>query len=391
MKHRTSHPLTRRRLLRNLPAGALMLHAVARGQQDKRRPGTTRVLIGTSGRGSEGIYAAYLVDGALQPPMLVAPLPNPSFLALPQANPSFVFAVTQPESTASAASSFQHRPVQDTHGDTLPHVSDASSTGLGGCHISTTRNGSCVFVANYGGGSLASFRADAQGKLSLATLIAYPGDSHGPQKDRQDKSYVHSIQPAPGEQFVIASNLGLDRIHILRLDRATATLTKHGEFLTRPGSGPRHMVFHSNGRWVYSINELNSSIDLLDWDATAGTLKLRNIVSTLPHYVDAVGKRACEMVFSPDEKFLYASNRVHEDFAAFRVDPQTGLLGTVQHLPNSGKESRHIAIDPSGRYFLTANQFSDDVTVYAIDPVTGKLGASTGSIKLGGPSCLVFG
>ena len=118
---------------------------------------------------------------------------------------------------------------------------------------------------------------------------------------------------------------------------------------------------------------------------------MRSIFNTLPHFVDPVGKRACEVVFSPSEKFLYASNRVYEDFAVFSVDPQTGMLTNVQHLANTGKESRHIAVDPSGRYFLSADQFSDDITVYPIDPETGKLGTSTSSVKIGGPSCLVFG
>ena len=388
MNKRFHHPLTRRRLLRSLPAGALLLHGIARGKQADRLIPPTRLLIGTSGVGSKGIYSADLVDGILQRPTLIAPIESPSFLALPQPGAPLLFAVTQPESVNSSASSFLHAPAQ---AGSLAHISDATSTNPGGCHVSATKDGRCVFVANYGGGSLASFHADAQGKLSLATLIAYPADGHGPEKDRQTASHVHSVQPAPGEQFLLASDLGLDRIHILKLDRATARLTRHGEFLARPGAGPRHMVAHSNGRWIYSINELMASIDLLDWNAAKGTLTLRSIFGTLPHYVDPAGKRACELVFSPGEKFLYASNRVYEDFAVFSVDPQTGMLTNVQHLANPGKESRHIAVDPSGRYFVSANQFSNDITVYPIDPDSGKLGKSTSAVKISGPSCLVFG
>ncbi len=391
MKKPLHHPLTRRRLLRNLPAGAMMLHAAAHAQQAKRPAGTVRLLIGTSGRGSKGIYGAYFLDGKLQPPTLLAEAANPSFLCLPQAERSLLFAVTEAEGQDSHASSYRCSSMQDTSDQTFAHVDDASSGNTGGCHISSTKDGTCVFVASYGGGSVASFQADAQGKLTLATLIAYPADGHGPDAERQTKSYVHSVQAAPGGQFVLASDLGLDRIHILRLDPGTAKLMPHGEFLTRPGAGPRHMVAHSNNRWIYSINELNSSIDLLDWDSAKGTLTLRTIVNTLPHHIDPVGKRACEVVFGRGEKFLYASNRVYEDFAVFAVNPQTGTLSNVQHLANRGKESRHIAIDPSGRYFLTANQFSDDITVFPIDPDTGKLGASTGSVNIGGPSCLVFG
>ncbi len=396
MTKRTHDRPSRRVLLKSLPAGALLLHAVARGQQAKRAPGSVRLLIGTSGHGSKGVYAAYFSNGQLSPPTLAAEAANPSFLALPdtsrgQAAPA-LFAVTQPESENSHASSFAHpASMSDLRGERFTRIGDASSTSTGGCHVSCTRDGSCVFVANYGGGSVASFHADAQGNLTLASLLKFPAADHGPDKDRQTQSYAHSARPSPDEGYVLVNDLGLDRIHILKLDRATATLTPHGEFKARPASGPRHLVYHSNGQWIYSINELNSSIDQLTWDSAAGTLTLRNVVGTLPHFIDWVGKRACEMAFSPGEKFLYASNRVYEDFVVFAVNPQTGVLSAVQHLPNPGKESRHIAVDPTGQWLLSANQFSDDITVYPIDTQTGKLGASTCTVTLGAPSCLLFG
>lgn len=388
------HHLTRRRLLGSLPAGALALHAVSQGLQAKRLPGTVRLLIGTSGRGSKGIYTAYFADGRLTEPTLAAVTPSPSFLALPQngsQTPSVLFAVTQPEDRDSSASSFVHPPMSDRPGQQFASISNSSSTSPGGCHVSCTMDGTCVFVANYGGGSVGSFHADAQGNLSLATILKFPGTNHGPDPDRQKQSYAHSAVPSPDEGYVLVNDLGLDCIHVLKLDRATATLKPHSEFKARPGSGPRHIVRHSNGRWIYSINELNSTIDQLDWNSSTGVLTLRNIVGTLPHQVDPVGKRACEMVFSPDEKFLYAANRVYEDFAVFAVNPETGVLSNIQHLSNTGQEARHITIDPSGRWFLSADQFSGDIAVYPIDPATGKLSPAASSVKLGAPTCLLFG
>ncbi len=386
--------LTRRRLLGSLPAGALALHAVSQGVQAKRRPGTVRLLIGTSGHGSKGIYTAYFADGKLTQPTLAAATSSPSFLALPingSAAAAKLYAVTQPEDRNSAAASFARPPMSDLPDQQFASVSSASSTSPGGCHVSCTKDGSCVFVANYGGGSVASFHADEKGDLSLATILKFPATDHGPDKDRQNQSYAHSAVPSPDEGYVLVNDLGLDRIHVLKLDRATATLQPHSEFKARPGSGPRHIVRHSNGRWIYSINELNSTIDQLDWDSATGVLTLRNIVGTLPHQIDPAGKRACEMVFSHDEKFLYAANRVYEDFAVFAVNPKTGVLTNIQHLPNPGQESRHMTIDPSGLWLLSANQFSGDITVYPIDPATGKLSPSISTVKLDAPTCLVFG
>ena len=256
---------------------------------------------------------------------------------------------------------------------TFPHLGEAESGSPGGCHISVTRDGRCVFVANYGGASVASFLAKADGTLTLASHVSFPSAEHGPNPDRQKQSYAHSAVPSPDGNYVLVNDLGLDRIHIFRLDSAAATLTPHAEWKAAPGSGPRHLALHPNGKWIYSINELTSTIDQLGWDPVAGALTSLSHIGTLPAGVNPGMTKACEMVISHDGHFLYASNRVDEDFAVFSIHPVSGALTLVQHLPNPGKESRHITVDPSGRWFLSADQFSDDISVFPIDPVTGPV------------------
>ena len=360
-------------------------------QSAKRAPGTTRLLIGTGGRGSKGVYIAYLSNGQLSEPTLAVEAANPTFLAIPsQAYPAF-FAITQPENLTSHASSFTHPPMSDRPGEQLEHISDAPSERVGGCHVGVTSDGRAVFVANYRGASVASFYADDAGHLTLASHIDFPPDGHGPNPDRQQQSYVHSALSSPDGSYVLVNDLGLDRIHIFRLDRATAKMTPHGEWKAAPGSGPRHLAIHPNGRWIYCIHELNSTVALLQWDAAKGTLTtIGTPISTLPNDVDVSKSRACELAFSRDLKFLYSSTRVNEYFTTYSIDGQTGALALIQHLPNPGKESRHIAVSPDGEYFLSANQFSDDVSIFPIDTATGKLGERTGMVKLGGPSCLLF-
>lgn len=361
-------------------------------QQPKRSPGTARLLIGTSGRGSKGVYVSYFHNGKLEEPTLAVEAANPSFLATPNSSFPHLFAVTQPENQPSHATSFTHPPMSDRPGEQLQRIGDAASEHPGGCHVGVSPDGHSVFVANYGGANVASFHADEKGQLTLASSIHFPPDGHGPNPDRQKQSYVHSTLASPDGNFVFVNDLGLDRIHIFRLDRATAKLTTHGEWKSAPGAGPRHLAVHPNGEWVYCINELNSTVNLLHWDKKTGTLTtVGTPVPTLPSGVDAAGKRACELAFSRDLRFLYASNRVDESFTVFTIAQQTGTLTVLQHLPNPGKESRHIAISPDGKFLLSANQFSDDISVHPIDAATGKLADRTATVKLGGPSCLLFG
>ncbi len=148
---------------------------------------------------------------------------------------------------------------------------------------------------------------------------------------------------------------------------------------------------HPNGHWIYCIHELNSTIALLAWDKAKGTLTtVGTPISALPDNIAADGKRGSELVFSRDLKYLYSSIRVEEMFTVFAVNPKSGALTVVQHLPNPGKESRHIAVSPDGAYFLSANQFSDEISVFPIDRATGKLRERTNTVKIGGPSCLLF-
>ncbi len=384
--------MKRRNFLTALPVSTLMLHSALQAQQPKakRAGGTARLLIGTSGHGSRGIYACYFQQGTLSKPALIAEATNPAFLAIPGPASPFLFAVTQPEELDSHASSFAHLPMTDTGNESFAMRGDASSGSPGGCHVSVTRDGRCVFVANYGGGSVASFSATPDGKLALASLIKFPATGHGPNPERQKQSYAHSAVPSPDQGYLLVNDLGLDCIHIFRIDHGTAKLTAHGEWKAAPGSGPRHIVRHGNGKWIYSINELTNMIDQLAWDAAAGTLTTLSHASTLPPGTDPANKRACEMALSHDNRFLYAANRIYEDFAVFSVDPASGNLTAIQHLANPGKEARHITIDPTGHYLVSADQFSNDVSVFPIDPATGKLSPRTGTVSLDAPSCVLF-
>jgi 6-phosphogluconolactonase len=373
----------------------MLLHAAKSSAREVA--GTQRLFIGTSsqteftGHG-EGIFVASFHDGRLGAPRLVAKATSPSFLAVPQAGRP-LYAVLGGDDGASRAAGYAVSPSGEVATSTLTSIDAASSGGGGGCHISVSPDGRCVFVANYGGGSVASFLADPAGKLTQASVIRFPSTEHGPIADRQESSHVHSALVSPDGDFVLVNDLGLDRIHVFGLDRATAKLTPHkpDHWASEPGSGPRHLVFHPNGRWIYCICELNSTVVQLQWNATHGVLTTKSVAKTLPAGVDAAKARGCEMVFSRDMRFLYASNRrASESFAVFAVDASSGALTRIQDKPNPGLEARHIAVDASGKWFLVANQFSGDVTAFALDTRSGHIGEPVSKIEVSGASCLLF-
>lgn len=336
---------------------------------------THRVYVGTyTGKGSEGIYVLELDSetGALTSPRLAAATQNPSFLAV---HPSgrYLYAVGEignfEGQKAGAVGAF----AIDAATGALSPLGQRSSRGGGPCYISIDREGRFAFVANYGGGSVAALPIQDDGHLGDASgFVQHTGRSVDPK--RQNEPHAHSIAVDPGNRFVIAADLGLDRLLVYRLDPATGALTPHDPpyGTAEPGAGPRLFAFHPNGRWLYVINEMGGTVTAYEWDAQRGSMQALHSISTLPP--DWTGRRSCaEVQVHPSGRFLYGSNRGHDSIAAFTIHESTGRLAAAGHTPSGGKEPRNFTIDPSGRWLIAANQNSGDLVVFEIAPDSGAL------------------
>jgi 6-phosphogluconolactonase len=263
------------------------------------------------------------------------------------------------------------------------------SGGAGPCHLAVARDGSCVLVANYGSGSVAVLPLEAEGQLKQPSVsIQHHGSSVNPR--RQEGPHAHFITWDPFNRIVLTCDLGLDKVLFYRLDESRFTLTasEPAAFSLTPGSGPRHLAFHPNGRYAYQLNELSSTLTPCSYDAAQGLKELQTI-STLPD--DFHGVNTCaEVQVDSAGKFVYASNRGHNSIAVFAIDPATGKVKLLQLESTQGKNPRHFALDPSGRWLLAENQDSDSVLVFAVDPLTGRLKPSGVSQKIGAPVCAIF-
>jgi 6-phosphogluconolactonase len=197
--------------------------------------------------------------------------------------------------------------------------------------------------------------------------------------------------PDKDNRRVLVADLGLDKIMIYTFDSRTGKLSvnKQPWVETKPGAGPRHFAFHRNGRWVYSINELNSTMTVFTYDVEPGSLSETQTVSTLP--IGYSGKSFCaEVQVAPSGRFLYGSNRGHDSIVVYSIDQATGRLSLVEHASTLGKRPRNFAIDPSGRILLVANQDSDNVVSFAIDAASGKLSPTGHVVEIPAPVCVSF-
>jgi 6-phosphogluconolactonase len=272
----------------------------------------------------------------------------------------------------------------------LKPINQKPSGGGDPSYISFDQTGHYVFVANYDGGNIAVWALNPDGSLGERTaFVQHTGSSVNPQ--RQSHAYAHSIRVDPSNRFVLVADLGLDRLFVYKFDVKDGSLAANDPPFAKaaPGSGPRHVVFHPNGRWVYLITEMGSTIMLFDWDATRGALSEVQTVSTLPK--DFQGASTCaEVQVDPSGRFVYASNRGRDSIAVFSVDQKTGRLTPIQDVPSGGRTPRNFDLDPSAQWLLVTNHGSNNAMVFRIDQQTGKLTPTGQPVDVPYPFCPRF-
>lgn len=350
------------------------------------------VYVGTyTGPVSKGIYAFRFASatGRLTALGLAAETPNPSFLAVhPSRN--FLYAVNEVGEFGGRKSGAVGAFAIDRATGRLTLLNQVSSRGEGPCHLSLDRAGKYVLVANYGGGSVAALPVLEDGRLGEATgFVQHKGKSINPQ--RQEGPHAHAIEAAPDNRFVLAADLGLDRILVYRFDSEKGTLRPNDppHAPLAPGAGPRHFAFSPDGRFLYVLNELASTMTVKAYDAQRGVLTEVETLSTLPGGFEGENYTA-EVVAHPSGKFLYGSNRGHDSIVVFAVEAATGRIRPVEHVSTQGKWPRNFAVDPTGATLIAANQRSDNLVVFRIASQTGRLTPAGHGVEVPSPACVTF-
>lgn len=341
----------------------------------------------TSGK-SEGIYGYHMdATGALTRFTSIKSV-NPSFLTIDRSK-RFLYAVNEVgeflEKPGGAVSAFTIDPL--THN--LRLLNEQATQGADPCHLSVDSRKRTLLVANYTGGNVSVFPLRSDGTLGMVAEVKQHEGS-GP-KEQQKGPHAHCIKFDRSERHAFAADLGIDKVMIYRFDRAAGKLSpaKQPFAELKSGAGPRHLSLHPSGKYLYVINELDSTMSGFKYNEREGTLTAIETVSTLPN--DFSGTSYCADVHvSPSGKFLYGSNRGHNSIVVFKIDRRTGKLTLVGHVSTEGNWPRNFTIDPSGKFLLVANQRSDNVVVFSIDPSTGQLKPTGVNESIPSPVCLRF-
>lgn len=276
-------------------------------------------------------------------------------------------------------------------GNTLAYINKQPSLGSITAHNTITHDGSKLLVANYGMGSggpdkaVAVFGLRADGGLT-APLASVAHSGTGPSAERQERSHAHSVTETVQGGVAIVADLGIDQLVSYRIEQG-GCLSKVATCALAPGAGPRHVALHPDGRFVFVMNELDSTVVSLALDPSSGSLDLIDTKPAVPAEARATNHCA-DIQISPDGRFVYGSNRGHDSIAIFAVDQQSGKLELVDFTPCGGATPRNLALTPSGRHLFSANQNADRISIFARDAASGRLTDTGRGIEIGTPMCV---
>jgi len=275
----------------------------------------------------------------------------------------------------------------------LTAINRVPSRGGQPCHISTDRSGRMAMVANWQTGSAAAFPIGRHGELGESTAFSqHEGPRSGPPAPGQPQVHCHSVVVTPDNRFLLATDTGLNKVYVYRLDPSKASFTPHDPpflGLQKP-TNPRHLALHPNAKWAYVSNEISpGGCTMLRFDAASGRLEEGPVAASVPADYQGRGSQA-ECVVHPSGRFVYVSNRGHNSIAVFRVDSRDGTLTLVEAFIPGGETPRSFAIDPTGAFLIAMMQRSGTIIPLRIDPESGRLTRAGDTLKLPFPVCAEF-
>lgn len=338
--------------------------------------------------------------GALTSLMTFTDIASPSYIAL-SPDRRLLYAVSEindfdtTHSGAVTAFSIDHST------GALTKLNTVASGGADPAHLSVHPSGRYVFVANYTGGTVAVFHVLADGSLGRRTELIHNTGPRMPDRaaDNPPGNYAvsdhssahpHMVKSDPTGKYVLVMDAGLDRVYVWALNLQTGKLTPAAVPFTpmTPGSAPRHFEFGESGKKLYLLCEQDSKVVVADFDPQSGKiLPVQTVSSVTAHFRGST--LAAGILLSPDERFLYVSNRLGDSLAVFQVAKDGGLT-LVDEIWMHADYGRSLMFDPSGSYLYVANQRSDSITSFRVDKTTGKISFTWDFTPVGSPTCFEF-
>lgn len=329
---------------------------------------------------SQGIYRL-VVDtstGEIKENKLAGKVNNPTYLKISN-DEKLVFSVAKDNDNGGVAS-FS---IQED--GTLQFINQVLGAGSPPCYVDLSDDNQRLVSANYHLGTIVSYPVSDDGTIQTETsVVQHKGSS---VHERQEKPHAHFAGYSPDGKHVITCDLGTDRVTTYSIK--DGKLVEVSELAVTPGSGPRHLDFHPNKKFVYIMTELTAEVIAAEYNADTGSIIAFQTVASLPE--DFTGANTGSAIHvSPNGKFLYVSNRGHDSITSFSIDPDSGKLTKIETVSVEGKGPRDFDLNFTGEILLAANENTNNVTVFQVNQETGALKLLQKEVKVPEPVCVKF-
>ena len=345
------------------------------------------LLTGTyTGTGSQGIYVHQFntKNGTVKVVDSIESS-NPSFLAVAPGG-NYIYAVNEDTDSTQPGGGVSAYAFNKKTGK-LRFINKATSGGNHPCYVTTDKKGKWVIAGNYSSGNFVVLPVGAKGKLESPTqIVQHSGSSVN--TERQNSPHVHATVLSGDNRYLYVTDLGADKVTCYPFNAKTGWVNIAHNQLTKtdPGSGPRHLVFHPNGKYVYLMQELTATVTVYK-NSNGRLTEIQNHSAHPLTYKGPAG--SADIHVSPDGKFLYCSNRaLSNTIGIFSINAANGTIKLVGHQYTLGVKPRNFNFDPSGKYLLVANQETNEVVIFKRDLKTGLLSDSGNRIAVPKPVCL---
>jgi 6-phosphogluconolactonase len=339
--------------------------------------------IGTYTKGnSKGIYRFTLdtAEGKLSTPVLAAELTDPTYVAISQDKKN-LFAILK-EAGSGGVSAYS---INEESGE-LTFLGKQLTPNGSSCHISVDSKQQVLVTSSYGEGVIESYPLhDDSTPLPVSSTVQHEGQ--GPNEERQEKAHTHFAGFTPDERFIAVVDLGIDKVITYKIDNGV--LEEVNSLSVAPGSGPRHLTFHPNGKFAYVMAELVPEVIVLSFDSQTGSFSEVQSVRSVPEDFKE-NNQGSAIHISDDGQFIYAANRGHDSIAVFQINQETGKLSFVELVSTEGHWPRDFSLDPSGKFLIASNEQSGNLTLYARNEQDGKLTLLQKDVQVPFPVCVKF-
>ena len=267
----------------------------------------------------------------------------------------------------------------------LTLLNSIPSDGGGPTNLCLDSTGRHLLVAYFGAGKTSVFELGGDGSIGKRiSTLAHAGKGPTP---RQNVPRAHQVVLSPGERFLLSPDLGADRLYVSHYDRATGAITAGDPgFVQMPaGTGPRHVVFHPTGKFVYLMSELNATITVFAWDGTSG--ELMQIQTVLPSTLTAAGG---DITIAPGGRLMYTCTRADNAIEVFAVDHGKGTLTRKQSFATGGEFPWGFAMTPDGTSLAATNNKSNQVATFTVDRGSGALTPLGVKVAVNAPVSAIF-